>query len=78
MYVVALLIPPLALLLCKRWFQFIPNLILWVLAWIGTVLAILPFIHLTLGFVFWALAAIHAVVVVKNCKQETALTRPPT
>ena len=78
MYVIALLCPPLALLLCKRWFQFIPNLILWVLAWIGTVLAILPFITLVLGFVFWALAAIWAVAVVKNCKQESALTRPPT
>ncbi len=43
MSAVAILPPPLALLLCKRWFQFIPNLILWVLAWIGTVLAILPF-----------------------------------
>jgi uncharacterized membrane protein YqaE (UPF0057 family) len=78
MYIIALLCPPLALLIYRRWFQFIPNLILWVLAWIGTVLAILPFIGLALGVVFWALAAIHAAVVVKNCKQETALTRPPT
>ena len=78
MYIIALLCPPLALLLCRRWFQFIPNLILWVLAWIGTVLAILPFIGLGLGFVFWALAAIHAVTVVKKCKEQAALTRPPT
>jgi len=32
MYVIALLCPPLALLIYKRWFQFIPNLILWLRA----------------------------------------------
>ena len=76
MYAVAILIPPLALLLCKRWFQFIPNLILWVVSWIWTVLAILPFIGLALGFVCWALAAFHAVVVVNNYKKETAAAPP--
>lgn len=78
MYLIAFLFPPVALLLCRRWFQFIPNLILYILAWIGMLLAILPFIGLPLAVTFWALAAIHAFIVVGNCKKERELAAEKT
>jgi hypothetical protein len=66
MYLVALILPPLALFLVGKPFQGILNLILW-LASIVFALTILGF---TIGFVLWAIAAVHAVFVVNGAKAD--------
>jgi hypothetical protein len=60
MYLLAFLVPPLAILLSGRPFQAVFNALLWVL---GLVLLVLPFVP---GLLTWALATIWAVVVVRN------------
>jgi len=69
-YFTAVFVSPLALLLCRRWFQFIPNLLLYVLAWLGLALAILPFVTLVVGAFFWALGVVHAVLVVSAYNKD--------
>lgn len=59
MYLIALFVPPLALLLAGRPFQAVFNGLLWVL---GVVLTILPFLvglPLVGVCVLWALVAVH-------------------
>jgi Mg2+/citrate symporter len=77
MYLLAILLPPLAILLSGRPFQAIFNAVLWLA---GLVLMILPFVP---GLLTWAIAAVWAVMVVNSEKQaerdrrlvETALER---
>jgi hypothetical protein len=77
MYFLAILLPPLAILLSGRPFQAIFNAVLWLA---GLVLMILPFVP---GLLPWAIAAVWAVMVVNSEKQaerdrrlvETALER---
>lgn len=77
MYFLAILLPPLAILLSGRPFQAIFNAVLWLA---GLVLMILPFVP---GLLTWAIAAVWAVMVVNSEKQaerdrrlvETALER---
>lgn len=64
MYFLAIILPPLAILLSGRPFQAIFNALLWVL---GLVLLVLPFVP---GLLTWALAAAWAIMVVRNRKQE--------
>ena len=64
MYVLAFLVPPLAILLCGRPFQAVFNALLWLS---GLVLIVLPFVP---GLMTWALAIIWAVLVVRNRNQE--------
>ena len=63
MYVLAVLLPPLAILLSGRPFQAVFNAILWLL---GLVLLVLPFVP---GMLTWALAAAWAVLVVRGRRQ---------
>ena len=63
MYFLAIILPPLAILLSGRPFQAIFNALLWAL---GLVLMVLPFVP---GLLTWALAAAWAFVVVRNRKQ---------
>lgn len=59
LYLLALLVPPLAILLCGRLFQAVFNAILWVL---GLALLLLPFVPglPILGLVIlWALVVVH-------------------
>ena len=63
MYVLAVLLPPLAILLSGRPFQAVFNAILWL---IGLVLLVLPFVP---GLLTWALAAAWAVLVVRGRRQ---------
>jgi len=65
-YLAAIFIPPLALLLVGKWFQAILNLILYVAAWVLTITIILHFA----GFICWAVAALHAILVVNGYKAE--------
>lgn len=64
MYLLALVLPPLALLLAGRPFQAVFNGLLWVL---GLVLMILPFLA---GLPFLGVAVLWALVAVHNRKQE--------
>jgi hypothetical protein len=64
MYLLAFLVPPLAILLCGRPFQAVFNALLWLS---GLVLIVLPFVP---GLMTWALAIIWAVLVVRNRNQE--------
>lgn len=64
LYLLALLVPPLALLLSGRPFQAVFNGLLWVL---GLVLMILPFLA---GLPFLGVAVLWALVAVHNRKQE--------
>lgn len=64
MYFLAILLPPLAILLAGRPFQAIFNAVLWLA---GLVLMILPFVP---GLLTWAIAAAWAVMVVNSRKQE--------
>ena len=63
MYLVALVIPPLAILLSGRPFQAVFNALLWVL---GVVLTVLPFL---VGLPLLGLAALWALMVVHGRKQ---------
>jgi len=64
MYILALLVPPLAILLAGRPFQAVFNALLWVLA---LVLLVLPFIP---GVMTWAVTAVWAVLVVRDRRQD--------
>jgi hypothetical protein len=64
MYLLAFLVPPLAVLLCGRPFQAVFNGLLWLL---GLVLLVLPFVP---GLMTWAIAIIWAVLVVRSRNQE--------
>lgn len=64
LYLLAFLLPPLALLLSGRPFQAVFNGLLWVL---GLVLMILPFLA---GLPFLGVAVLWALVAVHNRKQE--------
>lgn len=63
LYLVALLIPPLALLLCGKPIQAILSAIIWILAWIFAIFGA--------GFIMWVILAVWAIMVVKdrNTKQ---------
>ncbi|MBD0270917.1 MAG: YqaE/Pmp3 family membrane protein [Acetobacteraceae bacterium] len=65
MYLLALVLPPLALLLSGRPFQAVFNGLLWVL---GLVLTILPFL---VGLPLVGLAALWALMAVHGRKQES-------
>lgn len=62
-YLLAFLVPPLAVLLAGRPFQAVFNALLWAL---GLVLLVLPFVP---GLMTWALAILWAVLVVRSRKQ---------
>lgn len=64
MYLLALLLPPLAILLAGRPFQAVFNALLWIL---GLILLVLPFVP---GLLTWGLAVLWAVLVVHGRRQE--------
>lgn len=70
-YLVALVLPPLALLLYGKIFQAIFNLALYVLAWVVFIFSL--FLGGSPGFVIWLIAAAHAILVVNNAKKEARL-----
>jgi Mg2+/citrate symporter len=63
-YLLALLIPPLAILLAGKPFQAVFNALLWLT---GLVLMILPFVP---GLLIWGIAAAWALLVVHNRRNE--------
>jgi len=58
MYLLAILIPPLALLLSGKPFQAILSAVVWILAWVLTIVGA--------GFIMWLILAAHAVFVVRD------------
>jgi len=64
LYLLALLVPPLAILLSGRVFQAVFNALLWVL---GLALLVLPFVP---GLLTWAVAVAWAVLVVRSRRAE--------
>ncbi|MCB4822893.1 hypothetical protein [Roseicella aerolata] len=64
MYLLAILVPPLAILLAGRPFQAVFNALLWLS---GLVLLVLPFVP---GLMTWALAVLWAFLVVRGRKQD--------
>jgi hypothetical protein len=65
-YLLAIFASPLALLVIGKWFQAILNLILYVVAILLTVTIIF---HAG-GFICWAVAVVHAILVINNRKSE--------
>lgn len=58
LYLLALLIPPLALLLAGKPFQAIFSAIIWILAWVLAIFGA--------GFIVWLVLAIWAIMVVRD------------
>ena len=59
LYLLALLIPPLALLLCGKPFQAIFAAVIWIIAWFLTILA-------GAGFIVWVILAVWSIMVVRD------------
>jgi len=58
MYILAFLLPPLALLFAGKPFQAIFSAIFWILSWILAIFGT--------GFIMWLILAIHAILVVRD------------
>jgi len=67
-YLVALLLPPLSLLLYGRIFQAVFNLLIYALAWIAFFVTLL--FGGSLGFVLWLIAALHAIFVINDARKN--------
>jgi uncharacterized membrane protein YqaE (UPF0057 family) len=67
-YLVALILPPLALLLYGKVFQAIFNLLLYALAWVAFFATLL--FGGSAGFVLWLIAALHALFVINDVKKN--------
>jgi len=67
-YLVALVLPPLALLLYGKIFQAIINLVIYVLAWVVFIFSL--FLGGSPGFVLWLIAALHAILAVNDAKKN--------
>jgi len=67
-YLVALVLPPLALLLYGKVFQAIINLIVYILAWVVFIFSL--FLGGSPGFVLWLIAALHAILAVNDAKKS--------
>lgn len=65
-YLVAIFVPPLALLLIGKWFQAILNLVLYVAAWILTITIVFAWG----GFVCWAASVLHAILVINGYRAD--------
>jgi uncharacterized membrane protein YqaE (UPF0057 family) len=67
-YLFAFLIPPLAVLMCKRPGQFVVNLIIWLVS-------IPAIFFLGLGLIGWLICTIHALSVCKMSSLDKRLDR---
>ena len=71
-YLIALILPPLALLLYGKIFQAIFNLLIYVLAWVVFVFSL--FLGGSPGFVLWLIAALHAILAINDAKKNARAT----
>lgn len=70
-YLVALILPPLALLLYGKIFQAIFNLLIYIAAWVVFIFSLL--LGGSPGFVLWLIAALHAIFVINNVKKDARM-----
>ena len=64
MLLLAIFFPPLAIFLCGKPIQGLVNLFIYLAAWFGLVLFVIP------GVIAWAIACAHACYVVQNSKAD--------
>jgi hypothetical protein len=69
-YLVAILFPPLALLIYGKIFQAIFNLLILLLAVLSVPFAIFPVFTLGLPMILWGICVIHAILAVNSAKQD--------
>ena len=69
-YLLAIFLPPAALLVYGKIFQAILNLLVWLLAIISLPFAILPVITTGLSLIIWGIAVLHAILAVNSAKQD--------
>ena len=69
-YLLAIFLPPVALLVYGKIFQAILNLLVWLLAIISLPFAILPVITTGLSLIIWGIAVLHAILAVNSAKQD--------
>jgi hypothetical protein len=67
-YLLALIFPPLALLLYGKIFQALFNLLIYGLAWVTFFITLL--FGGSLGFVLWLVAALHAIFVINDARKN--------
>ena len=86
-YLVAILLPPLALLIYGKIFQAIFSFLLLAIGIITIPIAILPVFTMGLPIIIWGIAVLHAVLAVNSAKQDARARevadamrgrRPPT
>lgn len=64
LYLLACLLPPLALLLAVKPFHAIISLVLYILAWFGLFFMLVP------GILLWMVAVLHAVLVINASRAD--------
>lgn len=64
LYLLALFLPPLALLFAGKPFQAIISLIIYIFSWLGLFLFFVP------GLLLWFVAVVHAVLVINNTRAD--------
>ena len=69
-YLVAIFLPPLALLIYGKIFQAIFNFMLLVFGVLAIPFAILPVFTLGLPLIIWGICVIHAIMAVNSAKQD--------
>jgi hypothetical protein len=66
-YILAIFLPPFALLACKRPVQFVVNLCFWLLS--------LPLLFLGFGVFIWLFCSLHALIVCRTCWAKQQMDR---
>ena len=67
-YIVAVIVPPLAIAMCKRWGHFVFNLVVWLVS--------LPLIlFLGVGLIGWLICTAHALIVCRMSSIDKRMDR---
>jgi uncharacterized membrane protein YqaE (UPF0057 family) len=67
-YIIAIFVPPLAILLCGRWVHFVVNLILWLLSF--------PLLFfMGIGIFVWLLCAAYAIAICRTASMDKRVNR---
>ena len=64
LYLIALFVPPLAVLLTGKPFQALFSFVLWVLAWVGVIFFVVP------GVILWLMTVAHAFKLISDQKAD--------
>ena len=67
-YLLAFIVPPFAILLCRRWFHFVVNLVLWLTSF--------PLMFFAgFGIIVWLLCTAYAIAICKTASLDKRLNR---